>query len=70
MEKLELIKVNSDEVIEGSFYLCGKVYAEDGIYLIDWVCLEYKDGFLTDFNKPYYDPEKFDYLYKLPAKNL
>jgi hypothetical protein len=66
VEKLELTSINREELLEGSFYLCRKVYVDRELYLIDWICLQYKDGFLTDVKQPYYDPEKFDKLYELP----
>jgi hypothetical protein len=66
MEKLELVSVKPEELIEDSFYLCGSIYVENEQYLIDWNLLRYQEGFLVENYKFHYDPEKFDKLYELP----
>jgi hypothetical protein len=70
VEKLELVAIKPENLLENDLYLCGSIYVENEQYLIDWNLLRYQEGFLVENYKFHYDPEKFDIIYKLPAKNL
>jgi hypothetical protein len=70
VEKLELAAVTPENLLENDLYLCGSIYVENELYHTQWKLLRYEEGFLHNYNEPYYDPEKFDMIYKLPAKNL